>query len=74
MFKLGLNQWGQVLHIPNSELASARIVNQSQMTERKHQVELKLDYKTPVLKLKRMDAIFAEAIEGIENVYTLKNM
>ena len=36
--RIRLNMYGQVLHIPNSDLASTRIVNQSQMTERKHEM------------------------------------
>ena len=45
-----MNQSGQILHIPNSDLASSRIVNQSEMKRRRHDVTIVLDASNSIEK------------------------
>ena len=63
-----MNESGQILHIPNSDLASSRIVNQSEMTRRRHDVTIVLDASNSIEKMRLMGKIFAEASSAIEGL------
>lgn len=62
-----MNQNGSVLHIPNSDLASSRIVNQREMKRRRHDVTLVLDVNNAVTKLRLMGRIFEDAAKDVSN-------
>ena len=66
--KIRMKDNGQLLHVPNHDLATARIVNQSQMTERRHDVSLVLDYKTPIERLRLIGAIFKDSANDIPDL------
>ena len=63
-----MNESGQILHIPNSDLASSRIVNQSEMKRRRHDVTIVLDACNSIEKMRLMGKIFAEASSDIEGL------
>ena len=66
--KIRMKDNGQLLYIPNADLATCRIVNQSDMVKRRHDVKLCLRHDSPVEKLRLVGAIFKDASESIENL------
>lgn len=60
-----MNQNGQLLHIPNSDLASSRIVNQREMKRRRHDVTIVLDVNNNISKLRLMGKLFEDAAQDI---------
>ncbi len=61
---LRLRRFGQLLVIPNDELVSGRIVNESRLLSRRGEIKLSLRLDTPVEKLEQLPHIIRLIIES----------
>lgn len=66
--KIRMKDNGQLLYIPNADLASCRIVNQNDMKKRRHDVKLSIRYDASIEKLRLLGAIFEDAAQDIEHL------